>query len=117
MTDNTKDQTPTNQTTETTKTTETTPPETTTPTDQQIENGDEAETDENEVVEEITPFTTTGWDTKKTKLKEQFPQLTEEDLNYEEGKHSELYARLQSRLQKTNEEVKNLVDGVDKTGL
>lgn len=46
----------------------------------------------------------------KGKLKQKFAQLTEDDLLYEEGKEDELYGRLQQKLGKTKEEVRELVN-------
>lgn len=46
----------------------------------------------------------------KGKLKQKFAQLTEDDLLYEEGEEDELYGRLQQKLGKTKEEVRELVN-------
>ncbi len=59
-----------------------------------------------------TPFTTQEWEGKRTKLQELYPDLSDEDLRYEEGKHHELYNRLQTRLGKTKDEVKSLIGGL-----
>ncbi len=48
------------------------------------------------------------WNIIKGKLKQQFGQLTDDDLTYVEGKEDELYGRLQKRLGKTRKEVENL---------
>ncbi len=111
-TSSTDENTPFNQTNETT------PTDQIPPTDQQVENEQETEMEEETGADRyITPFTQNEWDTKREKLKQQFPQLTEEDLNYQDGKHTELYARIENRLDKTNYEVRNLIDGIDKAGL
>ena len=47
------------------------------------------------------------WPTIKEKIKEQHPNLADEDLHYEFGKESELLLRLQEKLGKTNKEIKD----------
>jgi uncharacterized protein YjbJ (UPF0337 family) len=44
------------------------------------------------------------WNEIKGKLKQQFAQLTDDDLLMIEGKEDELYGRLQQKLGKTKEE-------------
>jgi len=51
-----------------------------------------------------------NWNELKGKLKQQFAELTDNDLLYEEGREDELYGRLQQRLGKTKEEVKKLFE-------
>lgn len=48
----------------------------------------------------------TGWESKKEKLKKQYPQLTYDDLLYEVGKEEELLKRLQKKLNKTEHEIR-----------
>lgn len=45
----------------------------------------------------------------KGKLKQQYADLTDDDLLYTEGKEDELYGRLQQKLGKSKEEVKDEV--------
>lgn len=45
------------------------------------------------------------WEGQKEKLKSQFPTLTDEDLEYEEGKKDEMFTKLQVKLGKTKEEL------------
>ncbi len=47
------------------------------------------------------------WPEIKNKIKEQHPELKDEDLEYHFGEESELLLRLQKKLGKTNEELKN----------
>ena len=47
------------------------------------------------------------WPAIKEKIKEQHPDLADEDLHYEFGKESELLLRLQEKLGKTNREIKD----------
>lgn len=47
------------------------------------------------------------WDEYKGRIKEAHAGLTDEDLEYEEGKEEELLGRLQQKLGKTKEEIKN----------
>jgi len=48
-----------------------------------------------------------NWNVIKGKLKQEYAELTEDDLVYEEGKEDELMGRLQKKLGKTKEEVKD----------
>ncbi|WP_343700630.1 CsbD family protein [Chitinophaga sp.] len=50
-----------------------------------------------------------AWNQVKGKLKQQYADLTDDDLLYTEGKEDELYGRLQQKLGKSKEEVKNEV--------
>lgn len=50
-----------------------------------------------------------NWNQLKGKLKQQFGNLTDDDLLYEEGKEDELKGRLQKRLGKTREEIDDLL--------
>ena len=51
-----------------------------------------------------------NWNVLKGKLKQQYGQLTDNDLTYIEGKEDELRGRLQQKLGKTQEEVNDLLD-------
>ena len=51
-----------------------------------------------------------NWNQMKGKLKQEYGQLTDNDLAYEEGKEDELVGRLQERLGKTKSEVKDMID-------
>lgn len=46
-----------------------------------------------------------NWNQLKGKLKEQYGDLTDNDLVYEEGKEDQLIGRLQEKLGKSREEV------------
>ena len=48
----------------------------------------------------------------KGKLKQKYADLTDDDLLYEEGKDDELLGRLQRKLGKTIEEVKEEINGI-----
>ena len=52
------------------------------------------------------------WNEVKGKLKQQYGQLTDDDLMYAEGKDDELLGRLQKRLGKTKDEIRTLIDKV-----
>ncbi len=45
------------------------------------------------------------WNELKGKAKQQYAELTDDDLTYEEGKDDELFGRIQTRLGKTKDEV------------
>lgn len=50
-----------------------------------------------------------NWNELKGKLKQQFSHLTDDDLQYIEGKENELLGRLQQRLGKTKDEVEKII--------
>ncbi|GAL85488.1 CsbD family protein [Sporocytophaga myxococcoides] len=50
-----------------------------------------------------------SWNEMKGKLKQEFADLTDNDLLYEEGKEDELIGRLQKKTGKTKDEVRALV--------
>lgn len=52
------------------------------------------------------------WNELKGKLKQQYAQLTDDDLVLAEGKEEELYGRLQKRLGKTREEIRKLIEDI-----
>jgi uncharacterized protein YjbJ (UPF0337 family) len=51
-----------------------------------------------------------NWNEIKGKIKQEYGELTENDLAYTEGKEDELIGRLQQKLGKSKEEVKNFID-------
>tara|TARA_R110002096_G_scaffold206192_3_gene392305 strand:+ start:1029 stop:1214 length:186 start_codon:yes stop_codon:yes gene_type:complete len=51
-----------------------------------------------------------NWNIVRGKLKQKFANLTDDDLNYVEGKEEELFGRLQRKLGKSKEEVKKMID-------
>ena len=56
-----------------------------------------------------------SWDDVKGQLKQNYAELTEEDLTYAEGKEDELFGRLQVRLGKTKEDIVSLIDNIRKS--
>lgn len=50
-----------------------------------------------------------NWNEIAGKLKQQYAQLTDDDLLFNEGKEEELLGRLQQKLGKTKEELKTLI--------
>lgn len=52
------------------------------------------------------------WNDQKEKLKTKFSDLTDEDLNYEEGKRDEMLERVQTKLGKTKEELAVIIAGL-----
>ena len=50
-----------------------------------------------------------SWNEVKGKLKQKYAQLTDDDLTYAEGKDDELVGRLQKKLAKTAEEVRQIL--------
>ena len=53
-----------------------------------------------------------NWDEQKEKLKVKFSNLTDEDLNYEEGKRDEMLDRVSTKLGKTQEELAEIIAGL-----
>ena len=52
------------------------------------------------------------WNVIKGKLKQQYADLTDDDLVYEEGQEDELLGRLQKKLGKTKEEARAFLDNL-----
>lgn len=53
-----------------------------------------------------------SWNEIKGKLKQKYADLTDDDLLFEEGKDEELLGRLQRKLGKTMDEVKEEINGI-----
>jgi uncharacterized protein YjbJ (UPF0337 family) len=51
-----------------------------------------------------------SWNEIKGKLKQKYAQLTDDDLTYTEGKEDELIGRLQKKLGKSAEEVRQMLE-------
>ena len=51
-----------------------------------------------------------SWNEVKGKLKQKYAQLTDDDLAYADGKDDELIGRLQKRLGKSAEEVRQMLE-------
>jgi uncharacterized protein YjbJ (UPF0337 family) len=51
-----------------------------------------------------------NWNETKGKIKQQYANLTDDDLLYEEGKEDELYGRLQKKTGKTKDQIKEWID-------
>jgi uncharacterized protein YjbJ (UPF0337 family) len=52
-----------------------------------------------------------NWNIQKGILKQKFATLTENDLMFAEGKKEEMMGRLQKKLGKTKEEMKDILSG------
>jgi uncharacterized protein YjbJ (UPF0337 family) len=50
-----------------------------------------------------------NWNELKGKLKQRYSNLTDDDLLFSEGKEDELVGRLQKKLGKSNEEVRDII--------
>lgn len=50
-----------------------------------------------------------NWNEFKGKLKQKFANLTDDDLMFAEGKEDELIGRLQTKLGKSNEEIRRII--------
>lgn len=53
-----------------------------------------------------------NWNEKKGKLKQEYGQLTDDDLALTEGKEDELVGRLQQKLGKTKDEVRKMISEI-----
>jgi uncharacterized protein YjbJ (UPF0337 family) len=53
-----------------------------------------------------------NWNEVAGKLKQQFANLTDDDLLFKEGKEEELLGRLQQKLGKTQTEIRQLIEKV-----
>jgi hypothetical protein len=53
--------------------------------------------------------TSGSWKEIKAKLKQRYPNLTEEDLTFSNGKEEALLDRLEKRLGKSSEELRRLI--------
>jgi len=53
-----------------------------------------------------------NWNIIKGQIKQQYADLTEDDLAYQEGQEDELIGRLQKKLGKTKSEVKDFIDSI-----
>jgi uncharacterized protein YjbJ (UPF0337 family) len=52
------------------------------------------------------------WNEIKGKLKQKYADLTDDDLTFAEGKEDELYGRLQKKLGKTKEEIREEIERI-----
>ena len=50
-----------------------------------------------------------NWNEQKGKLKQQFANITDNDLMFEEGKKDEMFGKLQIKLGKTKEELDKIM--------
>lgn len=53
-----------------------------------------------------------NWNELKGKAKQEYGQLTDDDVAYTEGQEDELIGRLQQKLGKTKDEVKSWIDSL-----
>lgn len=51
-----------------------------------------------------------NWHEKKGKLKQEFAELTDDDLQYIEGREEELVGRVQQRLGTTKEKARHIIN-------
>ena len=53
-----------------------------------------------------------NWNIIKGKLKEEYAELTDQDLLYHEGQEDQLLGRIQKKTGRTKEEIKNWIDSI-----
>jgi uncharacterized protein YjbJ (UPF0337 family) len=51
-----------------------------------------------------------SWNEVKGKLKQKYAELTDDDLQYTEGKEDQLLGRLQKKLGKSKDEVRKMIN-------
>jgi len=51
-----------------------------------------------------------NWNEQKTRLKKEFPALTDKDLFFQIGRKNEMLGKLQVKLGKTKEELQRIID-------
>ncbi len=54
-----------------------------------------------------------NWNVLKGKVKQQYADLTDDDLTYVEGKEDELLGRIQKASGKSKEEVNDFINSID----
>lgn len=52
------------------------------------------------------------WEEVKEKIKENNIELTDEDLAYEPGSETQLFERLQKKMKKTKQEIKEFIESI-----
>lgn len=53
-----------------------------------------------------------NWNELKGKIKQEYADVTEDDLTYAEGKEDEMLGRLQKKIGKSKQEVKDWIDSL-----
>ncbi|KYG73920.1 MULTISPECIES: CsbD family protein [Roseivirga] len=53
-----------------------------------------------------------NWNIIKGKLKQNYADLTDDDLTYTEGQEDELLGRIQRKTGKTKDEIKDFIDSI-----
>jgi uncharacterized protein YjbJ (UPF0337 family) len=53
-----------------------------------------------------------SWNEMEGKLKQQFGNLTDDDLTFADGKEDELLGRLQKKLGKSKEDIRKMIEGL-----
>lgn len=53
-----------------------------------------------------------NWNTIKGKLKQQYGDLTDDDLTYAEGKEDEMLGKIQKKTGESKENIKNFIDKI-----
>lgn len=53
-----------------------------------------------------------NWNQIKGKLKEEYGELTDNDLVYREGKEDQLLGRIQEKTGKSKQEIKDFIDSI-----
>ena len=55
-----------------------------------------------------------NWNQIKNKIKQKFPDLTDDDLTFVEGRENELLGKIQRRTGRSRDEVVNYINSINK---
>jgi len=55
-----------------------------------------------------------NWNVLQGKLKQEYAELTDDDLLYEEGQEDELVGRIQKKIGKSKEQIESFIDTISK---
>ena len=53
------------------------------------------------------------WEEQKERLKKHFPRLTDEDLEFDDGKKEEMLAGLQIKVGRSKDELRKIIEGIN----
>ena len=53
-----------------------------------------------------------NWNQIKGRIKEEYGELTDDDLAYQEGQEDQMLGRIQEKTGKTKQEIKDFIDGI-----
>ncbi len=63
-------------------------------------------------MKDVTYKIKANWKVLKGKIKQEYSELTDDDLKYVEGKEDELVGRIQKKIGKSKEEINKFIDSL-----